>query len=201
MKDFKNLLLAPHIDDEVLGCYSFLNEETHVMYFGVEERDIVSSKERIAELEAAANKSNFSWHIEKFSVNNYQLNQLIAPIENCINSIRPDCVLVPYPSYNQDHRAVYDAALVALRPHDKNHFVNIVILYEQPHTFLWPRNSFEPNYFIEIDIEEKIQLYSSYTSQVRSYRSASIIRSMAQLRGSQSNKKNAEAFYCKRFVK
>ena len=201
MENLKNLVLAPHIDDEVLGCYSFLNRNTHVIYFGVEERENISSKERIEEMKNAAELKKFTWHLENFRVNSYQVAELIHPIEKCINSILPDCVVIPHPSYNQDHRAVYEAAIVALRPHDKNHFVNLVLVYEQPHTFLWPMKRFEPNYYIDLDIEGKIQLYNLYKSQVRPYRSDSIIRSMAQLRGSQSNKMNAEAYYCKRLVK
>jgi LmbE family N-acetylglucosaminyl deacetylase len=201
MKNLRSLILAPHIDDEVLGCYSFLNADTHVMYFGVEEREYVSSKERIEEMKQAAKLKKFDWHIEKFRVNNYQVSELIDPIEKCINSIHPGCVIIPHPSYNQDHRAVYEAASVALRPHDKNHFVNMVLVYEQPHTMIWPVESFEPNYFIEINIDDKLELYGLYKSQVREYRSFSIVRSIAQIRGSQANKKYAEAYYCIRFIK
>ena len=42
----------------------------------------------------------------------------IAYIESAINTFRPDIVFIPNPSYNQDHQAVYDASIIALRPHD-----------------------------------------------------------------------------------
>jgi LmbE family N-acetylglucosaminyl deacetylase len=200
MKKYRNLILSPHIDDEVLGCYTYLGPDSFVMYFGVENRENVSSEERLKELKKSVEKKKFGWQIENFPVNDYQGNQLITPLENCINIIRPDTILVPHPSYNQDHRAVYEAAMVALRPHDRNFFVRRVLVYEQPHTYLWPMNSFEPNFFVELDIEGKIALYELYNSQVRSHRSASLLRALAELRGNQSGKAYAEAYFCKRFI-
>jgi hypothetical protein len=77
--------------------------------------------------------------------------------------------------------------MIALRPHDQNWFVNQVFVYEQPHTVLWPVKSFTPNYFIKIDVEDKIRTYKLYKSQVRKHRSPEIIRTIASLRGSQCN--------------
>ena len=114
-------------------------------------------------------------------------------------------VLIPYPSYNQDHRAVYDAALVALRHHDTNHFVKKVLVFEQPHSFLWDYNhnisgSFKPNYYKKLDIENKIESYKLLESQVRGHRSPEILRTLAKLRGMQSGFDYAEAFQIIRWI-
>ena len=34
------LIIAPHIDDEVLGCFSILNDSTTVLYCGMDESAI-----------------------------------------------------------------------------------------------------------------------------------------------------------------
>ena len=112
---------------------------------------------------------------------------------------------IPYPSYNQDHRVVYEASLVALRPHDRNFFVKKVFTYEQPHVFLWDNSHqingcFKPNYYKPIDIKRKIKAYELMETQVRTFRSSKMLESMAQLRGSQSNLEYAEAFQILRFV-
>ena len=114
-------------------------------------------------------------------------------------------IYIPYPSYNQDHRVAYEAALVALRPHDSNFFVKKVFAYEQPHVFLWDNShqidsAFKPNYYKPIDVKRKIKAYELMETQVRAFRSQETIKSMAQLRGAQSNLDYAEAFQILRYV-
>ena len=79
-------------------------------------------------------------------------HKLIKDIENIVNRIRPREIYIPAPSYNQDHKAVYDACLIALRPHDVNFFVKRVLVYEQPQD-LWEsgREHFVPNTFTKIN--------------------------------------------------
>ena len=162
------VIIAPHIDDEVLGCFAFLGPQTRVLYCGVEDRPDVSGAERVAEMQRVADELGFSWDLLDNTVNQYRLNDLIEPIEGCLNEYRPDTVLIPQPSsYNQDHRAVYEAAIVATRPHDQNWFVPRVLVYEQPHTMLWPiAKAIEPTLFREIDIAAKLAAYRGYASQL-----------------------------------
>jgi LmbE family N-acetylglucosaminyl deacetylase len=196
----KNLVIAPHIDDEVLGCYSVLNENTFVCYLGVEDRSYVSAKERIEELKDAALIKKFKWALFNNVVNKYKCEELISTLEVQINEQKPENVFLPHYSYNQDHRAVYDASMVALRHHDINWFVDKVFVYEQPHTILWPFKNFEPNYFIALNVVDKIKTYNLYKSQVRGHRSCEFIETMANLRGKQANLEYAEAFQCIRYV-
>ena len=197
----KVLVLSPHIDDEILGCYAFLNENTFVLHFGAEDRPSVSRIERIQELQQAANLLGFAWEVLDNTVNHYSMQNLIAPMEQTINRLKPQTVLLPEPSYNQDHRAVYDAGIVATRPHDCNWFVPIVLLYEQAHSVTWTHTAAtEPNYFLEIDIERKLAAYALYASQVRGHRSPEILRTLASLRGAQICKPYAEAYRVKRFA-
>jgi N-acetylglucosamine malate deacetylase 1 len=103
--------------------------------------------------------------------------------------------------YNQDHRAVHSAALIALRPHDTNFAVSNVLLYEQVHVTLWPYSednlrsvSFNPAYHVPIDIERKIAAYQLHASQVRAMRSPDMLRTLARWRGHQSGCEFAEGF-------
>lgn len=199
MHDFDTLIFSPHIDDEVLGCYCWLKPGTLVVIAGVEDRPSIPRTTRIAELEASSKRLGFDWHLLDNTVNQYHCNQLIEPYERAINEHKPQRVLIPEPSYNQDHRVVYDASIVATRPHDTNWFVNEVLIFEQPHSVMWRHApQAEPNYFVEIDIDEKLNAYALYASQVRGHRSPATISAMAQLRGAQVNAAHAEAFYAKR---
>jgi len=205
MENAKSLIISPHIDDELLGCFSFLNENTHVVECGVDEFHIVDRNERLRELKNLSKHCGFTYQVFDNVVNNYVMQDLIPIIEEQINKIKPDKVFIPYPSYNQDHIAVYGASLVALRHHDINFFVKKVLVYEEVHSFLWDcthdiNSSFKPNYFVPLDIEDKIFSYNLLKSQVRRHRSPETLRQIAFLRGVQSNMNNAESFQIIRWV-
>jgi LmbE family N-acetylglucosaminyl deacetylase len=196
------LVFSPHIDDEVLGCFSFLGKKSHIIYFGVEERPTVSKQQRLDELSKVADFLGFQWQLLNFTVNHYQVTDLIGPMEAALNTHKPTNVLIPEPSYNQDHRAVYDAAIVATRPHDINWFAPNILVYEQPHSVIWPHTTPNlPTYFRVINIEQKLFAYQLYESQIRGHRSPEIIKALARLRGAHICASYAEAYFVKRIVK
>jgi len=203
---FKRLVVSPHIDDEILGCGGSLDENTFVLEIGVDDFHIVSRAERIRELESAQKYLGFTFEIlENNVVNSYNTRDLIDPIAHCINRITPEEIYIPYPSYNQDHRATYEASLIALRPHDINYFVKKVFVYEETQVFLWDyshdiNGSFKPNYFRDIDIEKKKEAYKLLKSQVRSFRSPEMLQELARIRGRQSQLEYAEAFQVIRYL-
>lgn len=205
----KTIILSPHIDDEVLGCFSAINKNTFIIYCGCDESHInfdwvkqrPKLKQRISELHLVQKKHGFEYVILNNKVNEYKIQNLIPEFEKYINDIKPDEIYIPVPSYNQDHRIVYEAALTALRPHDINFFVKKVFIYEQLQD-LWNHNyhKFNPTYFKPIDIEDKILTYQLYTSQVRSFRSPEMLKSLANVRGAQSNLPHAEGFEIIRYI-
>ena len=201
----KKLIIAPHVDDDVLGCGGILDDTCHVIYCGLDETGIdnrPSMDERLDEIHSVQNITNHSFDILDNLVNRYNEYELIGQIEKIINKNKPDEVYVCHPSYNQDHRTVYNATMVSLRPHDKNHFVSGVFVYEQPHMLFWDNGGvdFKPNYFIPIDIDKKVKVYTTMKSQVRSFRSPEHLRAIGKLRGGQSNCDYAESFQIVRWV-
>lgn len=196
------LVFSPHIDDEVLGCFAFLEAGTHVVFGGVESRPGMSAAIRIGELEASSAALGFRWTLLENPVNAYAAAALSTPFENLVRKLEPTTVLLPHPSYNADHRAVYDAALIATRPHDSLPRVDEVLVFEQPHVVLWPHGqSFEPNVFVEIDADEKLLAYTRYASQVRGHRSPDCVRALAVLRGAAIGRPAAEAYRALRIVR
>lgn len=198
----KKMVIAPHIDDETVGCGGILDEDTYVFFCGVDEHHIVSAKDRLKELENVAKHFGFTYGVDTTAiVNRYKREEMIDGFQHIINSYKPDRIYIPYPSYNQDHQAVYDAAMIALRPHDKNFFVKKVLVYEGIGAFQWYNNSYEVNHFVEIeDITRKLQGYMFHESQVRGHRSPDDIMALAKLRGSQMGVRYAEAYIIKRWV-
>ena len=204
----KDLVISPHVDDEVLACGGILNSNSFVYYVSIDESKVapdlghrIATEARIAELKATAAFLGFSYAVNYDNKVNFLVEQdVIGQLEAIINKIRPERIYIPHPGYNQDHRTVFHAAQVALRPHDKNFFVKKVLVYEGIHDFLWSHEQFHPNYFFPIDIERKLQAYALQPSQIRGMRSPDMLRQLAHLRGAMSNVEYAEGFSVLRWI-
>lgn len=204
-RQFTTLVLSPHVDDEVLGCFSFLDAGTFVVYAGVESRPTIPRSERLDELDASSQALGFAYEVLDFDVNRYDTAELIGPFEQLIERVRPHTVLMPVRSYNQDHRAVHDAARVATRPHDTLWRVDRVLVFEQPHSVIWPYEQSAGlaggfGYHRIIDIRHKLDAYARYASQVRGHRSPETVAALASLRGAEIGEPHAEAFQVLRWI-
>lgn len=204
------LVIAPHADDEVLGCFSMLRG-SHVLYISTieslcpkDKEHRISTRKKFKEVESVMEFCNISgFKISNCTkVNDFEKDKylIIQAIEDRINTIKPDLVLIPNPSINQDHKTVYEACLVALRHHDVNHFVKNVLIYECPQSFLWG-NRLVCDFYKTVDIGSKVQCYQQcHPSQVREYRSPGLLMEMASIRGHEANLVHAEGFKTVRFV-
>lgn len=209
MKNYKKLIIAPHTDDEILGCGGILDKDSFVYYCGIDESKVpkdpkhrIGIKGFMAEIKDVSEFLMFKYKINfKAKVNYYKIQDFISEFENLINRLKPEYIFIPsFKTYNQDHKVVYDAVKIALRHHDKNFFVKKVLIYEQPCSVLSENSPLIPNYFVSIDIEKKIKAYLLYKSQVRSMRSPELLRAIAKIRGKQANCENAEGFFINRWV-
>lgn len=196
------LVISPHADDEVLGCASWLDRNCVVFYCGVDDFHVVDRQQRLREVEAVAKRLGFRWSVGDFPVNRYseRFFDLVQELERAIDEVRPDVLLIPSRSHNQDHRSVHEASLVAIRHHDRNFFVPRVLAYEGPDNYLaeaWP---FRPSYFRRLDIELKVEANALHGSQLREHRAPELLRTMAAHRGRQAGMEAAEAFVVLRWI-
>ncbi len=222
------LVLAPHPDDEILGCGGLiakvksLGGMAFVMMFAVGNVKQIGGESRTEERTKEVEKV-----MEYMKVDGYEImfldddihlkldliprKDLIDVIESkskySVNKINPDIIAVPsLACQNQDHEAVFNAAFTACRPRVKKGLNNApaVLVYEQVDN-LWTSRSFKPNFYVDISdyLETKIKALSLYESQMReepNLRSLENVKRLSQLRGSEICVEAAEAFECYRFT-
>jgi hypothetical protein len=105
-----SLILAPHPDDEVLWCFSALGNESRTVVFTYNER--AATSEIIAGITGT---DLVCCGFEDTLLPEYG-HDLIEVIEKEITRKQYDTVFIPARSEHQDHQAVHDAAMTALRP-------------------------------------------------------------------------------------
>jgi LmbE family N-acetylglucosaminyl deacetylase len=121
---------------------------------------------------------------------------------------RPTMIVLPAPSYNQDHEAVYKAGITACRPHlaRMKAFQNFVLVADAPQLTWGASFPFRPNFYVDISgpyLERKLKAYACHRSQIRpepSQAGLGALRLLAEARGREISVAAAEAFECRRFV-
>lgn len=222
------LVLAPHADDEILGAGGFIARaagagwDIGVLFATIAgfqssiSGEISTGNQRFREAQAALKVVGASWFDiypgnEDLHLKLDQLPQteMISWIESFLKKCRPDIVIVPCRGhYHQDHRALADACVTALRPAPTGHlpFVPVVLAYGHASAG-WGGAAYghQPSFFIDISgvIETKLEALSCYRSQVFEpphARSLESVRSNAASWGAFSGTSYAEPYECLRYV-
>ena len=218
----KILIVAPHMDDEVLGVggtiAKHIDNGDEVCVVIVANRIYNHSLDLELLKKDRTNTSNAKKilgynHVIFLGLDDERLDNsvqdIIIPLEEEYNKFLPDIVYTNhFGDNNQDHRAVFEAVRVITRQSQKAP-PSKVFLYETPSsTEQSPpllSNAFVPNYFVNIDnfLDQKILAMQCYENEMRDYpnpRSIKGIKSYAQFRGIQSGFHYAEAFMIMRDV-
>lgn len=222
-KNHRLLVIAPHADDEVLGCGGLISRvkkdggKVFVLIFNVGS----VASENVKKLTQTKKKETAA-AMKFLKVDNYDiiydtpednryldakpLHKLIEKIE--LNSkvslmkTKPTIVAIPtLYSHHQDHVSVHNACVAALRPLSKPN-ANMVISYEAPEHSRWSSNGvFEPNFYVDIEsfLSKKITAFYKYKSQIRDGgRDKNTILTQAMYRGKEVGKNFCEGFFVHR---
>lgn len=126
-----------------------------------------------------------------------------AAVLEAVEAARPTTVLLPFPDRHVDHRAVFEAVMVATRPVAAGRDIQLVAMYETLSETFWNAPGaealFSPNWTVDVSdvIDQKVKAYGEYHSQVSPYpgpRSLEAVRALALFRGSQAGMGFGEAF-------
>jgi N-acetylglucosamine malate deacetylase 1 len=210
------LVVAPHPDDEVLGCGGTLlrrraegAEIDCLMVTGMSEAGGWSAQrvnERDGEIVRAAAMIGFR-RLVQLGLQPAQLDvlpmaQLVQRIGEVIRDSAPTEILVPAAAdVHSDHRVVFDAVSSCTKWF-RHSSVTRVMAYEtlsETDFCSNPEIAFHPNVFVDISdqLERKLEVLAVYASEVAPHpfpRSLTAIRALAQVRGAASGFAAAEAF-------
>ena len=207
------LVIAPHPDDEVLGCGGTIAKHANngdVVHLCIVTKGYYPdwSHEYLKNRPSEIEESNRILGIKKFhlldfptaKLDNIPQKDLNDSISEVINKVKPAVVYIPHRGdIHQDHRIIFHSALIAMRPNSK-HYVKKILSYETLSETEWgyPRN-FQPTLYVDISdtIDVKIEAMKAYASELKQYphpRSIEIIEALAKKRGSEVGLKYAEAF-------
>ncbi len=210
------LVIAPHMDDEVLGCGGAIARHVAtkddllvcIVAHRVYNHSFDKNKNEIEKQHAIKAKQILGYRELVFlEMKDERLDasiqNIIILLEKYVNELKPTLVYIPFVGdNNQDHRAVFDAARVVLRPAAVP-FINSIYMYEvSSSTEQSPpllESIFLPNYYVDITeyIDKKIEAFKQYETEIREYphpRSEEALRILAQKRGTEIGFRYAEAF-------
>lgn len=213
----KILFIAPHADDETLGCGGTILKlafEGHQLYWllvtsmtketGFTELQI---EERKLEIEKVSNAYNFeSVHelgFQPAELDTISKSKLVSSISSVISTIQPDDIYTAFRNdAHSDHEVVFDAVVSSTKVF-RHPYIKRILAYEtlsETDFSLKPGlSTFSPNVYVNIEgfLEKKISLMKMYKSETGEYpfpRSPQAIEALSSLRGVQAGCFCAEAF-------
>lgn len=212
----KILIVAPHPDDEVLGCGGIMkkfDDEGKEVYVLILTRGTpkLYSDEKIENVRREAReahkilgvKETFFLDYHAPELDTVPLAELSQSISQVIKKLQVDAVYLPHRGdIHQDHTIVFKAGFVASRPVG-NYSVKTIYCYETLSETEWAAPfgdaAFIPNHFVNIESQmtSKLEALNCFKSQIRPFpstRSLETIASLATYRGSTVGFARAEAF-------
>lgn len=214
-KNKRILVIAPHADDEVLGCGGYLlhekakGAEIHVVIGTVGGTDIRQNYDvRLAELSAVCEALGATFTVlfknMDTKMDTVPSFDITSEIDKIIDSFRPDIILLNYRSLHQDHIKIFECGLASLRLRE-GYSPDLVMLYEYP--FAVAQVGSIGGGFVYHDIsdcmDDKIRIFELYKSQIRTAPSplnASGVEALARIRGLECGVKYAEKYYLQKMI-
>lgn len=211
------LCIAPHPDDETLGCGGTLlrhvaqGDSVHWLIVTAISETLGFSAARVAsrarEIEMVGQAYGLR-QIHRAGLPTTRLDalpkaDLVGAIGAVIGAVRPNTIYVPYRNdVHSDHAAVFDAAISCSKTF-RYPSIRRIYAYEtlsETEFGLRPDDpGFRPNLFIETSawLEQKIAIMRMFDGEMGQFpfpRSEECLRAQAMLRGSQAGVSSAEAF-------
>ena len=211
------LIVAPHADDETLGCGGIIHKsnaqgwESHwLLITGMTSQHGYSDEQvrkRNSMVEAVALRLGFNTttrlDLAPAELDLVPMQQLVASIGRAIRETRATRVFLPFPGdAHSDHRIVFEAGMACakwFRYPDLRRVLAYETVSETGFGLDPGMPTFRPNWYenIEDHLEAKLDAFKLYASEAGDFpfpRSRETLEALARLRGSESGFAAAEAF-------
>lgn len=210
------LVIAPHPDDEILGCGGTIarlvsmGREVHVAIVtrGAPPRFDQTHVTKV-EAEARASHDFLGVHRTHFmdfpaaALDQVPHADLNGAIQKLVAEVAPDTLFLPFiGDVHVDHQLIFTSGMVAARPRSAQ-FPARIYAYETLSETNWYAPNvtpgFMPNVFVDITgfTDRKLDAFKLYASQVQAFpneRSIEALQALAMLRGATVHREAAEAF-------
>lgn len=211
------LVVAPHADDESLGCGGTLlkhlasGDELHWLLVTGMSSETGFSQENITirseEIRQVGERYSFSSITELMfppaRLSEIPESDLIRRISQAVLDTRPELVYTAYRNdAHSDHEAVFDAVMASTKSF-RYPFIRRVLAYEtisETDFGLKPEDGgFKPNVYINIEdfLKEKLDILDLFKSEMGQFpfpRSREALEALSKVRGVQCGCRAAEAF-------
>lgn len=210
------LIIAPHPDDEVLGCGGTIVKHVRgraevylcivTKAYAPEWTELEIRKKRKEVLRAneilGITKTYFL-DLPTVKLDTIPQKELNKAISQVVDDVQPELLYIPHRGdVNRDHYLVFDSAIVAARP-KPDLAVKKVLSYETLSETEWAAplvsDAFVPNVYVDISetLETKLEAMAAYKTELKEFphpRSLEAISALAKIRGASIGVKAAEAF-------
>jgi LmbE family N-acetylglucosaminyl deacetylase len=211
------LVVAPHPDDETLGCGGALLRHKHQgdELFWLIGTEIAENygftaeqvSKRVAEIKKVSMRYGFTsvccLELPTTKLDTFAIGDIVGKISEYMNKVLPEIVYLPFwGDIHTDHKIIFEAAASCTKWF-RYQSVQRVLCYETLSETEFCVNPciqhFAPNVYVNISeyLDRKIEIANIYTSEIGEFpfpRSEKAIRALAELRGAACGFQAAEAF-------
>ena len=211
------LVIAPHPDDETLGCGATLlrhiaaGDVVHWMIctsiddkirFGSDK--VEGRKKLISSVFQSYPFSGMSQlELKSAQLDEYPLSNIISQMNAVIRQLQPNIIYMPFGGdVHSDHRIVFDCMLACTKSFRHPYLREIhsyEVLSETNFNIDSSSSCFKPNYYVDITghLERKLEIVRLYDEEMGEFpfpRNTRLMRALSDLRAAEAGVMAAEAF-------